>query len=76
MQSQFAEITNYLIARAGEGPAKNLYPPLVPSAPKGIPLSLNEARLAAKDLREGAVDREYYPWIIEQLCDLVEGKSK
>lgn len=40
----------------------------------GTPLSIGEARGVAKQIRGAKhVDPGYWPWVIEELCDRLEG---
>lgn len=43
---------------------------------KGIPLTIGEARQAAAQIRaSGRVDRQYWPWVIEELCRMLENQT-
>jgi hypothetical protein len=48
--------------------------------PQGIPLSIGEARLVAKQIRETRIllgpGREYWAWVVEQLCDRLESERE
>ncbi len=45
---------------------------------KGLPLTLGEARLVADMIKNNTndmIDRQYWSWIIEELCNMVEDKD-
>lgn len=38
------------------------------------PLTLNEARLVAQQMRDGLIgaSKDYWPWVVEELCNRIE----